>query len=1060
REDFAAKGPSFSASTRTLWRVICSICKEFIPADVEILFVLDGLDQCEESSRSTLIRELLSTFSRDEEADAPSFKVLRELLSTFPGDEETEAPRFKVLITSRPTADLELAFRQPCGVTRDRGEDRTKLLKKDIERVIHHRVGQLGSKKLLKRGNGSTLRSKTTIWADGSFLYVDAVFKSLAKRGCYSEAGINEAVKDAEHEVAGMYERALTATDHNSLTLFQYMLVADSPLSLGAINAAMALRADVRSVRELERELEPDIEYTVKRIGGSLVCVTNGQVSFIHTSASRFLREREMPGGSPWEASKCHLTMADRCLRFLTAIHEPKEEESFDTPLATAPFKEFYDYAVAKWSYHTAAVGAHEHFDPAQNESPEILKLWDSLRLLCDPERGYLSSTWSRSCLNKVWKEKKSKSKSESSSPSSESESSKSSESPSSVKGTLTRQGSSWYLTTADGPPRRQYLLHRAARRNNEAFLHALLVAAPNELSITDKDDFDDDVLTVAVESMNHDLVSWIMRNFAGAPLQREAALATALGKGVENGVLSLLCPENRFRWEPFRLRPGASYETWRKSREPPHGPGVPTTTKDMDPETAALLANNLSFACIWGRSNIVAGLLKEGANANQKSGGMLPLLAAALSGDAGLVDLLLDRGANPDEPFSPEEAFLNPERKATVDDLKTESGYMTAGAIEAFWTLVWRYLGAGALGITPLTAAAQSGRTDLADSMMKHGSIETTITLALERAFPECTGSTASAEARDATLHNLHSLRNPQSLARGICHRVISDGTATALSELIGYGCMKLPPDEEGKTLLHHAAESGNVMATKVLINKASKEMLWSRDVVGLTCLRTALLAGHADVAMKLQATDPELQRLTTELKRPTTERRTLLQDAVYGGVKRGAKVVEDVLALMASNSLAVPEGVDATDDQGRTALHHVVLAAKQWGSESKDDRCFAVDVLKALVVGGAEYNLVDKEELTPLVCAKRAVEIGRVGSPPFDERVQAALVELETTLGRVPLWGDNRLDMAAIRGNYEQILEDQNKRVEVEDGDNWMFESEEEYDDDDGDEDEEADE
>ena len=43
----------------------------------------------------------------------------------------------------------------------------------------------------------------------------------------------------------------------------------------------------------------------------------------------------------------------------------------------------------------------------------------------------------------------------------------------------------------------------------------------------------------------------------------------------------------------------------------------------------------------------------------------------------------------------------------------------------------------------------------------------------------------------------------------------------------------------------------------------------------------------------------------------------------------------------------------------------------------------------------------------------------------------------------------------MAAIRGNYEQILEDQKERVEVEDGDNWMFESEEEYDDDDGDED-----
>ena len=69
----------------------------------------------------------------------------------------------------------------------------------------------------------------------------------------------------------------------------------------------------------------------------------------------------------------------------------------------------------------------------------------------------------------------------------------------------------------------------------------------------------------------------------------------------------------------------------------------------------------------------------------------------------------------------------------------------------------------------------------------------------------------------------------------------------------------------------------------------------------------------------------------------------------------------------------------------------------------------------------------------------------------------MRAALEELEATLIRVPLWGDNRLDAGAIRGNYEQFLSEGRSPVDEADGefgDEWMFESEE-CDDDEEDED-----
>lgn len=982
RDEFATKGPSFTASTRALWKMTHDICRKFIPANTEVLLVLEALDECDEPSRSTLVEEILLGLS---------------------DDGETELPRLKILVTSRPTPDLELAFRSPRTITRVRGEDQEEILREEIDRVISHRVGQLGSRKLLKRDNGRRLRWSLVSKADRSFLFVDAVFNLLTERGSYSASGIESAIKDAEQCLNGLYELALPAMTREAVDLFQCLLAIHKRPTLSSINVALALRAEETSIEDLENELEPDIEYTVKRLGGFLVRISNGTVDFVHDTARNFLRKRSCD--NVLGEATCHFTMADRCLRFLTAMGESIQVDSVAGPLAEPPFKDFYRYATQNWNDHTVEAGVHHGIDASRNESPEILKLQDSISVLCDPTRGFLASWWPYFASDHDEGKEKD-------------------------LGTFAKEGSAWYFTTCEGLiSTREYLLHRAASMGNQTILDSLLASAPGQLSVTEKNDEDEDVLCVAVRKQNRDIVSWILNNFADAPLRREAGLAIALEQDDMFTVLTLLHPESKLVRSQMTV--------W---------PRVPRSTEDLGPETMQLLSRNLSFACLWGRWKLVAELLKDGVDVNTKSGGMSPLVAAVFSGHMPLVQSLLNRGADPDELSAPEPGSLDTESVATLQDLGVEDRGLTQDNIDLFWKLTWRYLSAGAFGITPLAAAAQSNQVGIANLLQKRGLMDNTVALAIRRAFPNCGVNTRpSARVCEITSRNLSSLKDSHALGLRICHEVVSNGPVEALEELIAYGCLELPPDGRRWTLLHVAAGSGNAESIEVLLREATHNMRWSKDVNQLTCLRVALREGHGDVARRIHAADGELATATVE-------RRTMLHDASYGGIRTGPKVIEDVLSLIVSGALPIHVSgtVDSRDPQGHTALHHVILATSQWVPPSPDAKCYAADAVRALVIGGAEYNLVDNQELTPLAFASQAVAQANSADPPIDARVLAALVELETTLRRVPFWGDNRLDAGAIRGNYEELLRDMDSKVDLDDSDDWMFDSEEDLDDD----------
>ena len=97
------------------------------PQGGEIVCVLDGLDECQEEDRKTLIGSLNELYT-----------------SRFQNGLEG---RLKILVTSRPYYDIEDSFDYE--TIRLAGEDESETIKREIDLVINDRIPRIASRKKL-----------------------------------------------------------------------------------------------------------------------------------------------------------------------------------------------------------------------------------------------------------------------------------------------------------------------------------------------------------------------------------------------------------------------------------------------------------------------------------------------------------------------------------------------------------------------------------------------------------------------------------------------------------------------------------------------------------------------------------------------------------------------------------------------------------------------------------------------------------------------------------------------------------------------------------------------
>lgn len=125
---YASMGLKFRDDPDTLWGIFKRAATD--PTSGNVTCVIDGLDECEQSTRSLLMRFFVDFYS-----------------CTEPTPNRGDG-RLKIIVTSRPYRAIEDGFHD-LPESRLKGENETKAISKDVELVVNTRVGELGSKRKL-----------------------------------------------------------------------------------------------------------------------------------------------------------------------------------------------------------------------------------------------------------------------------------------------------------------------------------------------------------------------------------------------------------------------------------------------------------------------------------------------------------------------------------------------------------------------------------------------------------------------------------------------------------------------------------------------------------------------------------------------------------------------------------------------------------------------------------------------------------------------------------------------------------------------------------------------
>ena len=195
---------------KALWSTIISVLQQ--PVANDTIFILDGFDECETSSRKLLTGMLSTHF-------APRSKA------------EDKPTKLKVIISSRPENSLKAAFDRPrsqlqgektpyphkpqCSMIRLRGEDEIDAISRDINLVIDAEIAEIVEmglpEELLE-----DVRRELVVRADRTFLWVTLIIQPLKEK---AEAGASRReLREILHsrDVDSIYDELLSGRPHGS----------------------------------------------------------------------------------------------------------------------------------------------------------------------------------------------------------------------------------------------------------------------------------------------------------------------------------------------------------------------------------------------------------------------------------------------------------------------------------------------------------------------------------------------------------------------------------------------------------------------------------------------------------------------------------------------------------------------------------------------------------------------------------------------------------------------------------------------------------------------------
>jgi ankyrin repeat protein len=312
-EEFAAsrKLDVSLSSMETLWMMFTTMCRD--PRVDQLVFIIDGLDECDQKSRDWLASKLCD-------------------LRTDSNLQHKHPP--KIIIVSRVIHRLRLCDKLQLD------PDNDGKIGKDIECFVAERVQKLWAMGGFDEKHRQRVESTLLIRSEGTFLWVGFAIAELQTKQTVLE--VEQSLDDLPAGLPALYGRMLRriADQHTEAItkILQWTALSARPFSLSELVEAIHCKATkyhsaVEVVRDLVTLCHPFLVIQSKAGFRETIsadrllvkleknaaqgehAIDGGQtVNLIHQSARDFMDSSEMPALFRFQHEKAHFEMAWRCM--------------------------------------------------------------------------------------------------------------------------------------------------------------------------------------------------------------------------------------------------------------------------------------------------------------------------------------------------------------------------------------------------------------------------------------------------------------------------------------------------------------------------------------------------------------------------------------------------------------------------------------------------------------------------------------------------------------------------------------------------------------------------
>jgi hypothetical protein len=348
--DFVQKGERITREFGTLWNILTMAVADRCCGNV--ICIIDGLDECEASSRDTFMKALAKFYEECRGRDKGNF--------------------LKFIVTSRPYLSIQDNFHHMPTI-RLRAEDETNSTREDIELVVKAKVEAFGAKRRLSGDVQSALIERLISNADRTFLWVSLILRMIENSAKVSQMALNDIISVFPPTLDAAYEKILMQSSNlkDARKLLHIVVAAARPLSLEEMNVVFVIKSSDKSKEDLD--LEPSIGDTIRHLCGLFVRVIDSKIYLVHQTAREFLindSTAAFPRSGLWRHSlhlvDSNLILAERCiwyllfsnfdnLPFISLDDSPLVIDFQTSRVDINQYTEehcFLDYAATRWCSH------------------------------------------------------------------------------------------------------------------------------------------------------------------------------------------------------------------------------------------------------------------------------------------------------------------------------------------------------------------------------------------------------------------------------------------------------------------------------------------------------------------------------------------------------------------------------------------------------------------------------------------------------------------------------------------------------------------------------------